>query len=82
MTNSSLEKALEGWIQRAFFDLKQIWRSSFDVLVQRKAGHRLAFPLSENHRLQGAGKEVTLNRFFHADGVLSCFADLLAQGLE
>ena len=38
-----LEKALKSWIQRAFFDLKQIIRGSFNVLDERITVHGLSF---------------------------------------
>src|SRR5262245_53453113 len=76
------EKALQRWVQRAFFDLKQILRSSFDVLYQRIAVQRLAFQHSENHHLQCPGEQITLCCFFHGRGFFPASADLLAQCLE
>jgi hypothetical protein len=67
------EKALERWIQGAFFDVKQILRSSLDVLYERIAVHGLPFQHSENHHLQGTRKEVTLDWAFHAGGFFSWF---------
>jgi len=55
-----LEKPLESRIQRTFFYLEEIVRVSFDVLDERVAVQRLPLQSSENHHLQGAGKEVTL----------------------
>ena len=60
------EKTLQGWIQRPFFDLKQVLRSSLDVLNERIAVRRLAPEGLENHHLQRTGKEVSLCGFLHA----------------
>ena len=65
-----LEKALERRIKRAFFDLKQIVRSSLDVLRERIAVEGLALESAQNHHLQCAGKEVSLFAVFHESGLL------------
>src|SRR5258708_39184758 len=68
------EKTLQGWIQRPFFNLKQIMRSSFDVLYERVAVRRLSSQGLENHHLQSARKEVSLWGFLHANGSFSVSA--------
>ena len=64
---------MESRIQRSFFDLKQIMRSSFDVLYERIAVQELSLQHSENHNLQGTRKEVSPYRLFHADAFFSLF---------
>ena len=76
------EKALERWIQGAFFDLKQILRTSLDVLYEGIAVHRLSFQHTENHHFQGTRKKVSLCCFFHMNSFFSRPTGLSALGLE
>lgn len=73
---------MESRIQRSFFDLKQIMRSSFDVLYERIAVQELSLQHSENHNLQGTRKEVSPYRLFMRTPSSPYLADLLALGLE
>ena len=65
------EQALESRIQRAFFDLKQVIRGSFDLLDERVAVHGLPFQHPENHHLQSTRKEISLCWIFHTSGFFS-----------
>lgn len=59
------EKALEGWIQRAFFDLKHVVRGPLNLLDERITVHGPSLQAPEDHHLQGTWKEVSLCRVFH-----------------
>jgi len=60
-----LEKALECWIERAFFNLEQVVGGALDVLDQGVTVEGLALQRTENHHLQGAGEKVSLCGFLH-----------------
>src|SRR5882762_608746 len=79
-----LEKALKSGVKRSFFDLKQVFGGTLDVLHEGIAMEGLALQRSKNHHLQGAGEKVSLFGFFHERGVCSrtWVRDHLRQGVE
>ena len=79
-----LEKALEGGVERAFFDLQQIVGGALDVLDEGVAVEWLAFEGAENHHFEGTGEEVALLGFFHERRVRSrgSIRGHFVQGLE
>ena len=60
-----LQEPLERRIQRAFFNLEQIVGRSLNMLREGVPMQRLSLQRSENHHLQGAGKEVSLVAVSH-----------------
>src|SRR5260370_11301101 len=62
-----VQKSLESWIERAFFNLKQIIGRSLNVLRERVPVQRLPLQRLENHHLQCARKQVSLLAVFHEE---------------
>jgi len=50
------QQPLQGWIQRTFFNLKQIVRALLDVLDESISVRRLAAERFEDHHLERAGE--------------------------
>ena len=65
------EETLQRGIQGAFFDLKEILRSSFDELHEGVTVQGLTLQHAENHHFECAGKEIAWNGFGHEGGFFS-----------
>lgn len=59
------QKALQGRVERTFFDLEQIVGGAFDVLRQSIAVERLNLESTENHHFESAGEEIAWFVVFH-----------------
>ena len=66
---AGFQHPLQGGIERAFLDVKQIIRGLLDVLGQGVTMQRLALEGLQNHHLQGAGKEVALVVCLHGRNI-------------
>lgn len=62
------QEALQGGVEGAFFDLKEIVGGALDVLGESVAVERLDFKDAQNHHFESAGEEIALFIFFHGPG--------------